>query len=249
MDFSNLTAEEWLLVITTILILPVIIFALIAQFRVMSQFGKYSQVMSMSGQSGFSTARRLLDQNGLNHVNIEHTRGTLSDHYDPRTKVVRLSDSVYNSTSLAALAVAAHEVGHAVQDATNYPPLKIRQLVIKTTRLINVMLLPLIVIGFLGMFLMPFFMGGEFFFWFIIALTVMYGLSALINVITLPTEFDASRRAKKMLEEDNVIQGDEMEGVSKTLGAAALTYVAALAVSLVYFLRFLSIALILAKRR
>ena len=242
--------EETLYIVTTILLLPVILFAFWAQWRVMSAFNKHSQEMSMSGQTGAMVARRLLDQNGCGHVQIEQSRGHLSDHYDPRSKVVRLSSEVYNSSSVAALAVAAHEVGHAVQDQTNYFPLKLRQIVIKTTRLINMALMPLIILGFIGMLLGAFLFHENFFFWFILALVIMYGISALVNLITLPTEFDASRRAKRMLDESGIIQNhDEQYGVRRVLGAAALTYVAALVTSLVFFLRFLSILLMMARRR
>lgn len=226
------------------------IWSIWAQFNVQGAFARNSEIPSQSGQTGFTTARRLLDQNGLFDVDVELSRGHLSDHYDPRDKTVRLSRDVYHGTSLAALAVSAHEVGHAVQDATGYKPLKIRQVIIRTTRLVNVVLLPLIIVGMLGMFFMPFFLGGNFFFWFIIAMTVMYGMTALVQLITLPTEFDASRRAKQMLKQDGVINDpEEMEGVSQTLRAAALTYVAGLAVSLVFFLRFLMFVLMLTRGR
>jgi hypothetical protein len=241
--------EEILLIVTTILILPAIIFGMYAQFKVQGAFNRYSEFMSINGETGYTIARRLLDANGCGHIGIVESPGHLSDHYDPKKKVVALSHDVYHSSSLAALGVAAHEVGHAVQDHTGYVPLKIRQLIIRSTRLINYALLPLIIIGFLGMFLAPSMLGEEFYFWFIIAMTAMYGLSVLINLITLPTEYDASRRAKRMLEEDKAIRcEDEMQGVSKVLNAAALTYVAALIVSLVYFLRLLSI-LLLRRRR
>ena len=250
MNFEFNSPEGILFIVSSILILPAIIFAMWAQFRVMSAFNKYSNEMSMTGETGHTVARRLLDANGCGHVKVEHTRGHLSDHYDPRKKVVRLSEAVYNSSSLAALGVAAHEVGHAIQDHTNYPPLKIRQIVIKTTRLVNFALLPLIIIGFIGMFVGLAFVHPDFFFWFVIALAVMYGISVLVNLITLPTEFDASKRARAILDQERVITDQsEMDGVRRVLGAAALTYVAALVVSLVYFLRFLSLALIMAGRR
>lgn len=248
--WSEMGFEEWLLIISSILILPAIIFALVAQARVHSAFGRFSQEMSMSGETGATVARKLLDENGCSHVKIELTHGRLSDHYDPRTKVVRLSHDVHNSSSLAALGVAAHEVGHAIQDHTGYIPLKLRQLVIRTTRLVNVALMPLIILGFLGFFLFPLLISESFFFWFIIAMAITYGLSALINLITLPTEYDASRRAKRMLDESNILHDeDERDAVRRVLGAAALTYVASLVVSLVFFLRFLALALMANRRR
>ena len=245
-----MTFEYWLLVVSSILILPAIIFAFWAQFRVMSNFNRYSNEMSMSGETGASVARRLLDQNGCSHVGVELSHGRLSDNYDPRKKVVRLSNDVYNSSSLAALGVAAHEVGHAIQDKTNYAPLKLRQVVIKTTSIVSTALTPLIMIGVLGMLFVPFFISQDFFYWFILALAIMYGLSTLVNLITLPTEFDASRRAKRLLDQSGIITDpDEMHGVRKVLGSAALTYVAALVVSLTMFLRFVSILLISGDRR
>lgn len=247
---SSGSFEFILLVVSTILILPAILFALYAQFSVMSNFNRYQNELSTSGMTGSAAARLLLDQNGCPHVKVEHTRGYLSDHYDPRTKTVRLSDNVYNSSSIAALGVAAHEVGHAIQDHTGYPPLKIRQLVIRTTRLVNFVLLPLIIVGFIGMFLFPFFISESFFFYFVLALAIMYGISFLINLITVPTEFDASRRAKRILHDANIITcEDEKDGVRRVLRAAALTYVASLVVSLVYFLRFLAILLIMSGNR
>lgn len=241
---------DLIIIITSILILPAILFAFYAQFLVQSRFNRYSGEMSTSGENGATIARRLLDQNGCSHVGIEQSRGHLSDHYDPRTKTVRLSQKVYSSSSLAALGVAAHEVGHAVQDHTGYLPLKIRQLVIRTTRLVNVALIPLIIIGFIGMFAGAHLLSEEFFFYFILALAIMYGLSTLVNLITLPTEFNASKRAKQMLDADGAIRDqDEKQGVSRVLGAAAMTYVAALVVSLVYFLRFAAILIAMSGRR
>jgi len=243
-------AIEIVLAVSTIMIIPAMLFAIWAQFAVMGRFNRYSNEASMSGMTGAQVARRLLDQNGCSHVTVELTRGHLSDHYDPRKKAVRLSHDVYHSISLAALGVAAHEVGHAVQDETNYPPLKIRQLVIKTTRLVNFFLMPLIIIGFIGMFVGLHFLSEDFFFYFIIALCVMFGISFLINLITLPTEFNASTRAQRMLDVENIVTNpDEQESVRRVLGAAAMTYLAAMVLSLVQFLRFASMLIIIAGRR
>jgi len=244
------TFEGILFVVASVLIIPAILFAFWAQFKVMGTFNRFTQVASSSGETGQSVARRLLDAHNCSHVQVELSRGHLSDHYDPRKKVVRLSPGVYNSTSLAALGVAAHEVGHAIQDHTGYIPLKLRQVVIRTTRLVNMALLPLIVIGMLGMFIGLTFLHPDFFFWFVVALAAMYGMSTLVNIITLPTEFNASTRAKKMLAEEHIIRDPhEMEGVSRVLGAAALTYIAAMVVSLIFFLRFLALALMTRRRR
>jgi len=242
--------EDIIFIISGILLLPALIFAIVAQFRVMGAFNRYSQYSSTSGETGGSVARRLLDQNGCTHVSLELSAGHLSDHYDPRTKTVRLSQDVFHSSSLAALGVAAHEVGHAIQDHTGYAPLRLRNSIIRSTRLVNMLILPLIMIGFLGLFLTPWLISEDFFFWFIIALCVMYGISAVINIITLPTEYDASRRAKRLLEEDGSIRDqEEKEGVASVLNAAALTYVAALVISLVWFMRFLAIAISIGRNR
>jgi len=238
---------ELMYMIATILILPALIFGMWASINVTSTFNRYSGVSSAMGITGAALARRLLDQNGCGHVNVEQSRGHLSDHYDPRTKMVRLSPDVFNGTSLAALGVAAHEVGHAIQDHTNYPPLKIRQLVIKTTSLVNKALLPLIIIG-LVLSIVATSANGDIWHYVLIGLCAMYGLSFLINVITLPTEYDASNRAKKMLQNGILYDEAEYTAVSGVLRAAALTYVAALVSSLAFFLRFLALVLLTRKR-
>ncbi|MCL2846984.1 MAG: zinc metallopeptidase [Firmicutes bacterium] len=241
---------ELLFIIATILLLPAILFAFWAQWRVHSVFNRTSGEMSMSGQTGAAVARQLLDQNGCHDVTIEMTRGHLSDHYDPRKKVVRLSADVHNSASLAALGVAAHEVGHAVQDNTNYGPLKLRQLIVRVTRITNILLLPLIILGFIGMIMGMFIFHADFFFWFIVALCALYGISTLAMLATVPVELDASRRAKAMLDQSGIVTDqDEMDGVKSVLTAAALTYVAALVVSLVHFLRLFALVMMAKGRR
>lgn len=250
MDFAYV-----IYIVGTILILPAVIFALVAQAKVHSAFNHYSKISSARGITAGELAKKLLMENECSHVSVEQTGGHLSDHYDPRKKVVRLSSEVYGSTSLAALGIAAHEVGHAIQDHTNYPPLKIRQIVVKSTSLINKLLIPLIIVGLIaslfaaGITIMG--IDGEtFFLYLMLAFCIMYGLSFLINVITLPTEFNASSRAKKLLRSSNVVMDeDEAHGISKVLGAAALTYVAGLVVSLAYFLRFLGLLLMMSRRR
>ena len=241
-------------IIGSILIIPAILFALYAQMRVMGAFNKYSAVPSAKGITAAQLARKLLDENNCSHVKVEHSRGHLSDHYDPRKRIVRLSGDVHDSTSLAALGIAAHEVGHAVQHQTKYAPLMLRQIVIKTTSLVNKLLLPLIIIGLIAsifvttplIFGMP---ANDFWFALIIAFCALYGISFLINLITLPTEFNASRRAKQMLSQGILFDEEEYKGVSKVLGAAAMTYVAAFIISLAYFLRFLGLVLMMARRR
>lgn len=241
-------------VIGSILIIPAIIFALIAQMKVMSAFNKYSEIPSAKGMNGGQLARRLLDQNGCSHVKVERSRGHLSDHYDPKKRVVRLSGDVHDSASLAALGIAAHEVGHAIQHQTKYAPLMLRQIVIRYTSIVNKLLLPLIIIGLIASIFVtaPIIFGIEaanFWFYLIIAFCALYGISFLINLITLPTEFDASRRAKKMLNQNILADNEEYNGVSKVLSAAAMTYVAAFIVSLAYFMRFLGLVLMMTRKR
>ena len=199
--------------------LPALLLGLWAQFRVRSAFGKYSRVRAMSGMTGAQAARRILDTNGLQNVAIERVRGTLSDHYDPRSKVLRLSDSVYGEPSLAAVGVAAHEAGHALQDKVNYGPLKLRSAMVPTVQ-IGSWLGPIIFL--VGLFLSGAF--GETIAW--IGL-VIFAATALFAIVTLPVEFNASKRAKELLVATGVLAPQEIKGVDNVLDAAALTYVAA----------------------
>jgi len=199
-----------------------------------------------SNQTAAQLAEQLLRENNVD-VRVEKGHGHLSDHYDPRTKCVVLSPEVYHGNNVAAYGIAAHEVGHAIQDATGYAPLKIRQLVIKSTNLVNKILMPIILIGIIAQFFI--FYDSPIFIYFILALVIMYGLSFLISLITLPTEFNASRRAREMLAQSNTMERSDQAGASKVLSAAAMTYVAAMAVSLVFFLRYLSLFLIMMNRK
>ena len=242
-------------IIGSLLIFPAIIFALVAQFKVSGAFEQFSKIPSAKGLSGAQVARRLLDQNGCNHVDVLRVSGHLSDHYDPRKRVVCLSDEVYNSDSLAAIGIAAHECGHAIQHQQRYLPLMLRQIVIKSTSLINKVLLPLVIIGLVlsifaaGTTIMGY-ASEDFFFALIIGFCAIYMISFLVNLITLPTEYDASHRAKKLLRSGNFLFDDEeYRAVSRVLSAAALTYVAALLVSLAYVLRFLGLLLMLSGNR
>ena len=246
MDFNSLTTVEWIFIISTIAILPLILYSLFASIRVQLSFSKYSKIKVRSDMTAGQFAEQLLRENNCD-VRVEKGHGHLSDHYDPRTQSVVLSPDVYDSNSIAAYGIAAHEVGHAIQDATNYTPLKIRQLVIKSTGLINKLLLPIIIIGMIAQIFVYY--DSPIFLYIILAFVVMYGLSFLVSVITLPTEFNASNRAREMLRQSNLLEQSEQRGASKVLSAAAMTYVAAMAVSLVYFLRYLSYLLILMGRR
>ncbi len=218
-----------------VLVLPVMILALIAQTRVNSVFKKYSQIRSRRGFTGAEAARRVLDANGLYNVRIERVSGNLTDHYDPRGNVIRLSDATHDSTSAAAIGVAAHEAGHAVQHATGYLPIKIRAAIIPITNIGSRLAVPLII---LGIFLSYY---GEQFISIAYLGVLAFSLSAVFQLVTLPTEFNASRRALEAVETYNVLDSDEIGQMKKVLSAAAMTYVAALAVSLTQLLRLLII--------
>lgn len=210
------------------LVLPAVIFALWAQFNVKSTFSKYSKIASRSGMTGFDSARRILDANGLGDVRIAHVSGDLTDHYNPTDNTIYLSDSVYGSNSAAAIGVAAHEAGHAVQHATGYTPIKIRSAIIPITNIGSNLAMPLIILGIVLSFPTLAYIG-----------VAAFGLSTLFQLVTLPVEFDASGRALKALE--GSLDGEDLASARKVLRAAALTYVAALAVSLVNLLRLLII--------
>ena len=210
------------------LVLPAVIFALWAQFNVKSTFSKYSRIASRSGMTGFDSARRILDANGLGDVRIAHVSGDLTDHYNPTDNTIYLSDSVYGSNSAAAIGVAAHEAGHAVQHATGYTPIKIRSAIIPVTNIGSNLAMPLIILGIILSFPTLAYIG-----------VAAFGLSTLFQLVTLPVEFDASGRALKALA--GSLDGEDLASARKVLRAAALTYVAALAVSLVNLLRLLII--------
>ena len=220
--------------ISILILIPTMIFALYAQFKVSSTFRKYSQTGNRQGLTGADVARRLLDSSGMTDVRVEHVRGELTDHYDPRDKTVRLSDSVYGSTSVAALGVAAHEAGHAMQHDIGYAALGIRNSLLPVAGLGSKLALPLIIIGFLlasagGMMLV--YIG-----------IIMFTAVAAFQIITLPVEFDASSRALELLEGNRFLTEDEIIPARRVLNAAALTYVAAVAVTLAHLLRFVMMA-------
>lgn len=225
---------------TILVLIPAMIFAIIAQARVQSTFNKYNKVETARRISGAEAARRILDKNGLYNVRVERVQGHLTDHFDPRTNVIRLSDATYSSTSVAALGVAAHEAGHAVQHATGYLPIKIRSAIIPVTQLGSRLAMPIFLIGLLltCFSYVDGYVGG-------IIMTVgiaLFSLTALFQLITLPTEFNASARALTVLEDTELLCGDEIKGARRVLSAAAMTYVAALATSLASLLRLILIA-------
>jgi len=199
--------------------LPALLLGLYAQSRVRSAFEKYSRVRSARGVTGAQAARRILDENGLQFVTVERVDGFLSDHYDPRSKTLRLSSSVYDTPSLAAVGVAAHESGHALQDQQHYVPLNLRSAMVPAVQ-IGSWLGPIV-------FMIGFFMSnmvGPSIAWLGVAL---FGATALFALVTLPVEFDASKRAKRLLVSEGILNPQEMQGVNQVLDAAALTYVAA----------------------
>ena len=218
-----------------VLVLPCVLLAMWASANVNSTFRKYSKQYSMRNLTGAQAAARVLAANGVGGVAIEHISGNLTDHYDPRSNVIRLSDDVYSSTSTAAIGVACHEVGHAIQHATNYAPVKIRTAIVPITNLGAKLSVPLII---LGLILSSF---GEVFVTIAYIGCALYGLVTIFQLVTLPTEFNASSRALKTIEETNLLQGEEFRQAKQVLSAAAMTYVAALAVSLAQLMRFLII--------
>lgn len=218
-----------------VLVLPCLLFALIASSNVSSTFKKYSQQFSRRGITGAQAAERVLRSNGVTGVAITRVSGNLTDHFDPKTNVIRLSDSVYDSTSTAAIGVACHEAGHAVQYAQSYAPIKLRAAVIPVTNLGSKLAMPLILIGLL---LSAFEAASYGFVYLGIA---CFGLSLVFQLITLPVEFNASRRAMRAIEDGELLTVEEQRGARKTLTAAAMTYVAATAVALAQLLRLLVI--------
>lgn len=224
---------------TVLVLIPAMIFAFWAQINVQTTFSRFKQVRNRRGLTAADVARRILDANGLNYVQIQRVSGELTDHYDPRAQVVRLSDSVYDSTSVAAIGVAAHEVGHACQHAEDYVPLRIRSAIIPMTRIGSMLAMPVFILGLLFAQLSLYGnMVGDVF---MMLGILLFSLSTLFQLVTLPTEFNASARALKTLESYGILDGDELVGARGTLRAAALTYVAALASSLASLLRLLLI--------
>ena len=223
----NLFRYDW----TILLVIPGFLISLWAQIKVSSTFKKYSSVRTRRGLTGYEAARRILDANGLQHIAIERVRGHLSDHYDPRNNVIRLSESVYSSCSPAAIGVAAHESGHAIQYAKQYGPIKMRAGLVSITQISSMLAIPLFFIGL--------FMASDAL---MLAGIVLYAAIAFFQLVTLPVEFNASSRALKVLSGMRMLDGDELDASRKVLTAAALTYVAALLTSLLTLLRLILLA-------
>lgn len=216
---------------TMLLALPGLLLGLWAQFRVKSSFAEYSRIRSQRGLTAEDVSRRLLDESGNRNVTITGTHGSLTDHYDPSANTLRLSQSVYGNTSIAAIGVAAHECGHAMQQHEGYLPLKLRTAIV-----------PVVNIG--SSLYFPIFMAGILFSWEpLMHIGILcFALSLVFSLITLPVEFDASRRAVTMLRQGGYLSSEELEGARKVLNAAAMTYVAAVVSSLLQLLRLLLIA-------
>jgi len=218
-----------------VLVLPCVLLSLWASSNVNSTFKKYSQQYSTRRLTGAEAARRVLSVNGVHGVRIDRVSGNLTDHFDPKTNVIRLSDSVYDSTSTAAIGVAAHEAGHAVQYAQDYAPIKLRAAIIPLTNFGSKLAMPLILIGLLLSF------AEGFSFFFVYLGIACFGLSLVFQLVTLPVEFNASRRAMTAIEDGGLLTTEEQKGARKTLKAAALTYVAATATALAQLLRLILI--------
>lgn len=213
-----------------VLILPCVVLAFWAQSKVKSTFDRYSRVHNSRGVTGAQAAEAVLRQNGVHDVRIERVAGNLTDHFDPRTNVIRLSDSVYGSSSVASVGVAAHEAGHAVQYATGYTPIRLRAAIVPITQVGSTAAFPLLLLGM-------FFSNS----WLIQIGIWAFALSTIFQLVTLPVELNASNRALAAIEQGGLLTAEEYPMAKKTLSAAAMTYVAALAMSLAQLLRLLLI--------
>ncbi|MBQ0040703.1 MAG: zinc metallopeptidase [Clostridiales bacterium] len=216
-----------------VLVMPAFLFSLWASAQVKSAFARYSRVRNSRGITGAQAAQALLEAHGINDVSIQQTGGQLSDFYDPSKKLVKLS--VYNDTSVAAVGVACHEIGHAIQHAENYFPVKLRAAIVPITNFGSRLSIPLILLGII--------MSYSAYYWYnLVYLGIaLFGLCVVFQLVTLPVEFNASRRALQGIQELGLLAPEEEKGARKVLRAAALTYVAALAISLAQLLRLLLI--------
>ena len=217
-----------------VFIVPCIIITLICQVKVQSTFSKYSKIRNSRNITGAQAAEYVLRQNGVTGVRIEHVSGSMTDHFDPRTNVIRLSDTVYNSNSVAAVGVACHEAGHAVQHAEGYLPNKIRGFILPMAKIGSQLSWILILLGLI-------FTAKVGFVLLYIGI-VLFSLSVLFTIATLPVEFNASKRALECIRESDLLYGDEYTGAKRTLQAAAMTYVAAALTAIMQLLRLIIIA-------
>lgn len=213
-----------------VMILPAVIFSMWASSRVNGTYKRYSTQYSKRGITAEKACREVLDENGCSNVEIIQTKGHLTDHYDPRANVIRLSESVYGSTSTAAIGVACHEAGHAIQYAENYGPIKFRAAIVNVTNIGSQLSIPLVMIGLLFSSTSLAMLG-----------VILFGFCVVFQLVTLPTEYNASHRAILALENSTILDSEEIESSKKVLNAAALTYVAALSVSVMQLLRLVMI--------
>lgn len=214
-----------------ILVVPALILSMYAQFKVSSTFKKYSLVINQRGLTGAQVARRILDANGLTNIQVHPINGNLTDNYNPVNKTVNLSESVYNSTSVAALGVAAHETGHALQHATKYFPLNIRSAIFPVVRISSSAALPLALLGFVTGLEILINVG-----------IILFSAVVLFQLVTLPVEFNASRRALNILEDFDILSHDESKNAKKVLSAAAMTYLASAITAIANLLRLILLA-------
>lgn len=212
-----------------ILLIAAMLFAMWAQINVKSTFSKYSKVSNAAGLTGYEAARMILDANGLSTIRIERVAGELTDHYDPKANVIRLSDGVFESATASAVGVAAHEAGHAVQHAVGYFPIKVRSAIIPICQIGSNLAWPLILLGIILSYPALASLG-----------VVFFSLATVFQLVTLPCEFNASSRALEAIKASGYLRENEITAAAKTLRAAALTYVAALAVSLINLLRIVA---------
>ncbi|HEY8391000.1 MAG TPA: zinc metallopeptidase [Clostridia bacterium] len=224
--------------ITGIILIPGILLATYAQAKVSSAYSQYSKVYSKSGITAYEMTRGVLSRAGLNHIQIRRVNGRLTDFYDHQNGVIGLSQGVFDSSSIAALGIAAHEVGHALQYADNYAPIKIRNFLVPVVNFTSRLMWPLVIIGIIFGLAVPGTMIGDIV---IYAGLVFYGSSILISLVTLPTELNASRRATALLTESGILSVSEAKGAKEVLNAAAWTYIASLVTALLSMLRFLAI--------
>lgn len=214
-----------------LLVILAVAFSYFIQFRLQSTFKKYSKVYSRNDVPAHVIARNILDSYGLQNITVRHIDGNLTDHFDPRSNEVALSDSTFFSTSVAAIGVAAHEVGHAVQHNTNYLPIKLRSVFVPVAQIGSK--------GWMILFLLGMFMGISFL---VDAGVILFGCVVLFQLLTLPVEFNASRRALNVIKSQGLLEKDEIDGARKTLSAAAMTYVAGLMVALTQLIRLIALS-------
>lgn len=231
----------WHYYLLGIILLPGLLAAIYAQTKVTTTYNKFSKINARCGITSEELIRRLITAANMQDIQIKQISGSLTDHYDSKQKILALSNSTYGSNSIASLGIACHEFGHALQDKSNYAPLRIRQILIPITNFMSSLLWPLVILGLIFNFgVTNGGLLGSVFLWSGVAI---FGSAVLVNLITLPVEFNASKRAIKLLKETETLQEDELQGAKQVLNAAALTYLAALLVSMLNLLRFLILIL------